>query len=83
MYSIEFSKKAENQLYKLSKDLQKRIINHLERIKIRPYHFVETIVKSPYFKLRVGDYRLILDIRNKELLIFVIKSGHRKNIYKR
>jgi len=72
MYSIKFSKKAENQLYKLPKELQKRIINHLERIKIRPYHFVETIIKSPYFKLRVGGYRLILDIRNKELLIFII-----------
>jgi len=82
MYSIIFSKKAEEQLFKLPEELQKRIVNHLERIKIRPYHFVEKLVNTPYFKLRVGDYRLILDIKNKELLIFVIKVGHRKNIYK-
>jgi mRNA interferase RelE/StbE len=82
MYSVIFSKKAEEQLYKLNEELQKRIVNHLERIKIRPYHFVEKIVNAPYFKLRVGDYRLILEINNKELLIFVIKVGHRKNVHK-
>lgn len=59
MYSIIFSKKAEEQLFKLPEELQKRIVNHLERIRIRPYHFVEKLVNTPYFKLRVGDYRLI------------------------
>ena len=41
MYSIEFSRTAEKQLYKLEKEVQKRIVDVLERIRIRPFHFVK------------------------------------------
>ena len=81
MYSIEFTSNAEKQLYKLERKTQERIIRVLERIKIRPLHFVKRIVGSPYYRLRVGDYRIILDIRQDKLIIFVIELGHRKNIY--
>lgn len=82
MYSIEFSQTAEKQLYKLERKVQERIINVLERIRIRPFHFVKRIVGSPYYKLRVGDYRIILDIEQNKLIIFIIEVGHRKSIYK-
>ena len=82
MFSVDFSKYAQKQLYKLEGNLKERIINTLERIKIRPYSFVKKIVGSPYFRLRVGDYRIILDIQNNILIIHVLEVGHRKNIYK-
>ena len=82
MYFVEFSKKAEKQLNKLSIDIQKRIINSLERIKIRPFSFVKKIQGTNYSRIRIGEYRIILDIRQNKLLIFVIELGHRKNIYK-
>lgn len=81
MYEIEFSKTAEKQLYKLDKEIQLRAISTLERIRIRPYSYAKRLVNSPYFRLRVSDYRIILDIRESKLLIFVIELGHRKNIY--
>jgi mRNA interferase RelE/StbE len=81
MYLIEFSETAEKQLYKLSKDIQIRVISLLERIRIRPQVHVLRLVGSPYFRLRVGDYRLILDIRKDKLIVFVIEVGHRKNVY--
>ncbi|MEK6827445.1 MAG: type II toxin-antitoxin system RelE/ParE family toxin [Nanoarchaeota archaeon] len=81
MYSVEFSKKAEEQLSKLPEDLNLRIIHVLERIRIRPHHFVKRIIGTDYFRLRIGDYRAILDIKNNQLIIFVLEIGHRKNIY--
>jgi len=81
MYNVEFSKKAEEQLSKLEVEIQERVINVLERIKIRPFSFVKHLVNSPYYRLRVSDYRVILDIRQDKLIIFVIELGHRKNIY--
>ena len=81
MYNVFFSKTAEKQLYKLEREVQVRIISALERIRIRPYPHVKKLVGIPYFRLRVGDYRVILDIRDKELVIFVIEVGHRKQIY--
>jgi mRNA interferase RelE/StbE len=81
MFNVEFSKTAEKQFYRLNKDLQIRIVSVLERIRIHPYPHVKKLVGCPYFRLRVGDYRLILDIRENNLIIFVIELGHRKNIY--
>ena len=81
MYSDEFSHTAEKQLYKLEKNIQKRIISVLERITIRPFHFVKRKQGTPYFILRVGEHRVILDIRQEKEIIFVIELGHRKNIY--
>lgn len=82
MYNVEFSKTAERDLYKLEKEIQIRIISSLERIRIRPYPYVKKLVASPYFRLRAGDYRIILDINDAKLLILAIEIGHRKNIYK-
>ena len=81
MYSVEFSHTAEQQFFKLEKNVQERIMNVLERIKLRPYHFVKRKEGTPYFIARAGEHRAILDIRNEQLKIFVIEVGHRKNIY--
>lgn len=81
MYVIEFTQTAEKQFDKLPKEIQKRIINVLERIKIRPFHFVKRKEGSPYFIMRIGDYRAILDIRQESLIIYILEIGHRKNIY--
>jgi mRNA interferase RelE/StbE len=83
MYSIEFTEFAEKQFLKLNSNLQNRILAVLERIRIRPYSFVKRKEGTPYFIMRIGDYRAILDIRNEKLIIYVIEVGHRKKIYKR
>jgi mRNA interferase RelE/StbE len=82
-YEIIFSDKALRQLEKLERKLQERIISVLERIRIRPETYVTKIVGDSGYKLRVGDYRIIMDIDNKKLKILVLKVGHRKNIYDR
>ncbi len=82
MYTIEFSKNAEKQLYSLENNVQERIISALERIRIRPEAYVKRLVGDSGYSFRVGDYRLIMDIETGRLLIFVIKICHRKNVYK-
>ena len=82
MYEIEFSKTAEKQFNKLNKEVRTRIISTLMRIRIRPYAHVKKLVASPYFALRVGEYRVILDIQKQKLIVYVIEVGHRSSIYK-
>ncbi len=82
MYDIIFSQQALKQLEKLERPIQERIVKVLERIRIRPEHFVTKLVDDPGYKLRVGDHRVLLDINKTKLLVLVIKVGHRKNIYK-
>lgn len=83
MYNVILSKCAEKQLDKLETSLRERILDNLEKIKIRPQHFVKKLVGNPYYSLRVGDYRVIMDIQQDKLIIFVIELGHRKSIYSR
>jgi len=83
LYEIIFSQKAKKQLFKLEKIIQERIISALERIRIRPEAYITKLVGDPGYKLRVGDYRVIMDIDKGKLLILVIKIGHRRNIYEK
>lgn len=83
MYNVELSKLAEKQFDKLDGPIQERITSSLERIRILPHSYIKKLIGCPYFSLRVGDYRLILDIQKDRLIIFVIELGHRKNIYKK
>ena len=80
-YEITFTDTSRKQFNKLEKDVQERIIKALERIRIRPESYVKKLVGDNCYRLRVGDYRVILDIEKSELIILVIKIGHRKNIY--
>jgi len=82
-YNVIFSDKALRQLKKMEKNVQERIIAVLERIRIRPEQYVTKLVGDPGYKMRVGDYRIIMDIDNKKLQILVLKVGHRKNVYER
>lgn len=83
MYEIEFSKSAEKQFYKLGRDIQIRIASTLERCRIRPHAHIKKLIGCPYFSLRAGDYRVIVDIKENKLIIFVIEMGHRRKIYKK
>ncbi|MCD6229662.1 MAG: type II toxin-antitoxin system RelE/ParE family toxin [Candidatus Diapherotrites archaeon] len=82
MFDLFFTGEAKKFLKRLNKEDKTRIISSLERCRIRPYAHVKKLVSSPYFRLRAGDYRVIMDIQSGRLLIIVVEISHRKNIYK-
>jgi mRNA interferase RelE/StbE len=82
-YKLIFDEKAIDFLEKAPKLNKERIFKKLQRSKENPYHFFEKLEGRPEFKLRVGDYRIIADISDKEIRILVLQIGHRKNIYKK
>lgn len=82
MYYIKFDAKAEKQLAKLDRQIQNRILTALDRIKVRPFSYdIKRLQGTPYYRLRVGEYRIIFDIKQNQLIIVIIEIGHRKNIY--
>ena len=82
MFDLFFTAEAKKFLKKIHKQQATRITSALERCRVRPHGFVKKLVGSPYFRMRVGDYRVILDIQTGKLIIIVIEIGHRRNIYK-
>jgi len=77
-YEIVFTDTSRKHFKKLEKNVQERIINALERIRIRPEAHVKKLIGDPGYRLRVGEYRVIIDIYKDKLIILVIKIGHRK-----
>ena len=77
-----FTNTAKEQLKQLSQNTKEGINSALERVKVRPFSFVKRLRNSKYYRLRVGSYRLILNINSTQLIILVIELGHRKDIYK-
>ncbi|MGI0134472.1 MAG: type II toxin-antitoxin system RelE family toxin [Candidatus Micrarchaeaceae archaeon] len=43
--------------------------------------YVKRLVGIPLYSLRVGDYRVLMDIKNRDMLIFVVRVGHRSGAY--
>ena len=82
MYEVLFTETAKKQLKKLEKSIRKRVISSIERIRIRPEAFVRRLVGQPYYRLRVGDYRIILDVDRGRLIILVLDVDNRKRVYK-
>ena len=81
VYTIAFSVPARKQFLKLPAEVQRRIASSLERIRMRPEAYVTKLVGQNAYRLRVGDYRVIIDIERTVLIILVIKVGHRQSIY--
>jgi mRNA interferase RelE/StbE len=82
MYKLVFSKLALKQLNRLEKNIKDRIWEKLQLCKENPFRFLEHLEQINGFKLRVGDYRLLIDVNNSAETIEILKLGHRKNIYK-
>ncbi|MEX2497762.1 MAG: type II toxin-antitoxin system RelE/ParE family toxin [Wenzhouxiangellaceae bacterium] len=85
MYQVLFQKSAIKGLRRMPRKIAGRIVSELERIAASPMNYSEDWKKlkgSNYWRLRVGRYRAICDIRDDELVLLVIHAGPRGDVYK-
>ena len=84
-YSICWKATAEKQLKTLPKAVIKAVLVTVEDLATNPYPPNTKKLKGSdkaYFRVRTGDYRIIYEVRNQELIINIIEVGHRKDIYR-
>jgi mRNA interferase RelE/StbE len=86
VYKIEFATKAAKSYFKLPIDIKKQIDIKLTRIAENPYEKYNNVTPlvdmRGCYRLRVGDWRVIYEIINQTLTIYVLKFGQRKEIYR-
>jgi len=83
MYRIEFAEEAVKDLKALPGEDRERILKKLFLIRQDLFRSIERIKGIELWKLRIGDYRAIVrPVRASEVL-YVVKIGHRKKIYKK
>ncbi len=82
MYSIELTKSSKKFLKKLDLVNKKMIIHKLNLIKKEPFSYLKKLKGNKLWRLRIGKYRLILDVLISGKRIIVLRIGLRKKIYK-
>lgn len=86
-YKVVLTDRAKKQLKKLDKCIASLIIGWLEK-NIEgcenPRQHGKTLVenKAGQWRYRIGDYRVICEIHDEEIVVLVLEIGHRKDIYK-
>ena len=86
-WKVSISETADKQLARLGRQEEKRIRRFLrERVELcdNPRSFGDPLLGnfSGLWRYRVGDFRLICDIQDEDIIVLVLKIGHRREIYK-
>jgi mRNA interferase RelE/StbE len=81
-YKITISKTAQKQLDKLPDKIAEPLLNAISDLadEPRPYGCKKLKGRNGY-RIRKGDYRILYDVFDNILLIDIIASGHRRDIY--
>ena len=85
-YHLQYSARALKELGKLDKYTQKFIIAWIEKNLVncenpRQHGKGLTENRSGQWRYRIGDYRLICEIKDNELIILALTIGHRRDVY--
>ena len=83
-YRVQFEPAALKFLRKLRDEkLSQRIIREIETLQENPRPSGCTkLTGRPYWRIRVGDYRVLYRIQDEVLIVTVIEIGHRREIYR-
>ena len=81
-YSVEFSKRVAKDLRGIPGNEVKFILAKIRGLAEEPLPPAAKKLKgNELFRIRIGNYRVIYEIRNDRLVVFVVKVGHRKDVY--
>lgn len=79
-YQVSYEKEALKELDKLESSISRRITKKIDEMSENPTSCdIKKLKASDYYRLRVGDYRIIFIFDNN--LIKILKIGHRQQIY--
>jgi mRNA interferase RelE/StbE len=82
VYKLFFKKSVQKDFDAIPKKDLRRILNRIEALAkdTRP-HGCEKLTGQERYRLRQGRYRIVYSIQDDELTVWVVKVGHRKDIY--
>ena len=85
-WDIKWSPTAQKQLQKIAKSnttVAQQIVKRLEEIADNPFGFTDKLHGTDLRKLRVGSYRVIMNLEEQKIIIFIVEVGYRSKIYKK
>lgn len=82
-YEIFFKESVWKDLRKIPKSDLKKILSRIKKLGEDPRPIgCEKLTGGELYRIRQGSYRLVYSIQDNKLTVWVIKVGHRKDVYR-
>jgi mRNA interferase RelE/StbE len=82
-FEIRWTETTFKKLQKLDRATQERIIERLDEAAADPFAMAKKLSGVNLYSIRVRDYRVIVSIEKRKMLVLVVDLGHRSKIYKK
>lgn len=84
-YRVEVKPQAEKALAKIPNPHRRRITKEIDQLanEPRPPSCVKLAGADDAYRIRVGDYRIVYEIVDRVLVVYIIRVAHRKDVYRR
>ena len=83
-YRIEVKPQAEKALAKIPNPHRRRIAKAIDGLarSPRPSGCVKLTGAEDAYRIRVGEYRIVYEIVDKVLIVYIVRVAHRKDVYR-
>ena len=83
-YKVIFKPSTDKALQKLPVDAQRRIVTAVDAltVKPRPHGVVKMAGDDNLWRVRVGEYRIVYEIHDGQLIVLVLRVAHRRDVYR-
>jgi mRNA interferase RelE/StbE len=83
-YTVTLVPSAERELRALPTDVVRRVVRKLEALAVdpRPRDVRKLEGSDDHYRIRVGDYRIVYQVVDAELVVLVVRVRHRRDVYR-
>ena len=82
-FNLVFKESVSRDLKDIPKQDVQRILERIDALRADPHPFGSVKLSGKeYYRVRQGNYRIIYEIQDSQLVIIVIKVGHRGDVYR-
>ena len=83
-HEVQLVATARRELFTLPAKIQVKVADAIRALGAdpRPPGCKKLAANGAYYRIRVGDYRVLYEVRDREILVLVIKIGHRREVYR-
>jgi mRNA interferase RelE/StbE len=83
-YTVRLNARVGKLLNRLPPDMRRRLVRRLVALEDNPRpRGVEKLAGvEELYRVRVGTYRIVYAIRDRELVVVIVRVGHRRDVYR-
>ena len=84
-YEIIITKSIQKKLDNLPNNIQERVYDKISQLaeEPRPDGVVKLKGYDNEYRIRIGDYRLVYEIQDEQLIVLLVQCKHRRDVYKK